>query len=270
MIKPTFFNELKRRQIYRGGVMYVVAGWVMVQVATSIFPYFNIPDWAIRFVVIAVLIGFPVALVCLWMFESVDPNEPEKHLHNRRQGAREDNTALTQMMEAERVERQKQNQELIAALAQLKTNGQENQQGSMNASAVSASAQTLGHTAPPPYTPAPEAPPKRKRKSLILISLILITLALASAWILFSPQNTLQATGSASTLGDNITREYVAPGFAEVEKIGVQLLRPLLNKLGITIAPERVFTIILALVGFLILRDLYRQFMYSRRRKATK
>jgi hypothetical protein len=273
MIKPTFFSELKRRQIYRGGVMYVVAGWVMVQVATSIFPFFNIPDWAIRFVVIAILVGFPVALVCLWMFESVDPNQPEKHLHNRRQGAREDNTALTQMMEAERVERQKQNQELIAALAQLKTNGSENQQGSMNASAVSANAQTFGHTAPPPYITAAETPPKRKNKSLILISLIVVTLVIAGAWILFSPQNTIQATTATDTavaIGDDITKQYVAPGFAEVEKVGVQLLRPLLNKLGITIAPERVFTILLVLIGFLILRDLYRQFMNSRRRKTTK
>ena len=134
MIKPTF---------YRGGVMYVVAGWVMVQVATSTFPYFNIPPWAIRFVVIAILIGFPVALVCLWMFESIDPNQPDKHLHNRRQGAREDSSTLTKMMETERAERQKQNQDLIAALAQLKTNGPEQPQGSMHAAVAATNAQIL-------------------------------------------------------------------------------------------------------------------------------
>ena len=70
MVKPTFWSELKRRQIYRGGVMYVVAGWVVVQVATQVFPYFDIPNWAIRLVVVAILLGFPIALVCLLMFES--------------------------------------------------------------------------------------------------------------------------------------------------------------------------------------------------------
>jgi flagellar basal body-associated protein FliL len=273
MIKPTFFSELKRRQIYRGGVMYVVAGWVMVQVATSIFPYFNIPAWAIRLVVIAVLIGFPVALVCLWMFESIDPNEPEKHLHNRRQGGREDNSALTKMMETERLERQKQNEELIAALAQLKSNGPDNPQGSMNASVASISAQTTGHSAPPPYIPVPASPPKRKNKTIIFISLMFITLALAGAWILFSPQNALQATAATDTavaLGDDITTQYVAPGFAQVEQIGAELLRPLLLKLGISVAPERVFTLLLVLIGFLILRDLFRQFTSSRARNARQ
>lgn len=270
MIKPTFFSELKRRQIYRGGVMYVVAGWVMVQVATSTFPYFNIPAWAIRFVVIAILIGFPVALVCLWMFESVDPNEPEKHLHNRRQGAREDNSAITKMMESERAERQKQNQELIAALAQLKTNSSEQTQGSMHASVAAANAQIISQTATQPEVPVPETPPKRKNKSIIFISLLLITLALAGAWILFSPQNTVQATAATDTavaIGDDITQKYVAPGFAQVEKFGAELLRPLLNKLGISIAPERVFTLLLVLIGLLIIRDLFRQFMSSRRRR---
>lgn len=270
MIKPTFFSELKRRQIYRGGVMYVVAGWVMVQVATSTFPYFNIPPWAIRFVVIAILIGFPVALVCLWMFESIDPNQPDKHLHNRRQGAREDNSSLTKMMETERAERQKQNQDLIAALAQLKTNGTEQPQGSMHAAVAATNAQILSQTATSAEMAVPETPPKRKNKSIIFISLLFITLALAGAWILFSPQNTVQATVATDTavaIGDDITQKYVAPGFAQVEKIGAELLRPLLNKLGISIAPERVFTILLVLIGFLIIRDLFRQFMSSRRRR---
>lgn len=273
MIKPTFFSELKRRQIYRGGVMYVVAGWVMVQVATSIFPYFNIPAWAIRFVVIAVLIGFPVALVCLWMFESVDPNNPEKHLHNRRQGPREDNSAITKLMETERLERQKQNEQLIAALAQLKGNDTANPQGSMNASVSSHGTHTVGHTAPPPYIPVPTSQPKRKSKTMILVSLIFITLVLAGAWILFSPQNAQQATAASDTavaMGEDITKQYVAPGFAQVEKIGVELLRPLLNKLGISIAPERVFTLLLVLIGLLILRDLFRQFTSSRRGQARQ
>ncbi|MEY3517040.1 MAG: hypothetical protein RIS67_1257, partial [Pseudomonadota bacterium] len=57
MGKPTFFSEMKRRQIYRGGVMYIVAGWVMVQVATSVFPYFDVPPWAVRYLVVSILLG---------------------------------------------------------------------------------------------------------------------------------------------------------------------------------------------------------------------
>ena len=67
MSASSFFGELKRRQIYRGGVMYVVAGWVIVQVSTTLFPIFNIPGWAIRLVVVALMLGFPLALVALWM-----------------------------------------------------------------------------------------------------------------------------------------------------------------------------------------------------------
>ena len=84
MSAQSFLSELKRRQIYRGGVMYVVAGWVIVQVAATVFPYFNIPEWAIRLLVVVILLGFPVALVALWMFESTLPNDPNVRLHDRR------------------------------------------------------------------------------------------------------------------------------------------------------------------------------------------
>ena len=65
---PSVFSELKRRQIYRGGVMYVVAGWVIVQVATTVFPFFDIPGWAIRLVVVAILLGYPTRLVAFWSY----------------------------------------------------------------------------------------------------------------------------------------------------------------------------------------------------------
>ena len=87
MSAQSFLSELKRRQIYRGGVMYVVAGWVIVQVAATVFPYFSIPEWAIRLLVVVILLGFPVALVALWMFESTLPNDPSASLPSAR-GAR--------------------------------------------------------------------------------------------------------------------------------------------------------------------------------------
>jgi TolB-like protein/Tfp pilus assembly protein PilF len=67
--KPSFFAELKRRNVYKVAVAYAVVGWLLVQVATQVFPFFEIPNWAVRLVVLAIVIGFPVALVIAWAFE---------------------------------------------------------------------------------------------------------------------------------------------------------------------------------------------------------
>ena len=67
--KPSFFAELKRRNVYKVAVAYAVVGWLLVQVATQVFPFFDIPNWAVRLVVLAIVIGFPIALVIAWAFE---------------------------------------------------------------------------------------------------------------------------------------------------------------------------------------------------------
>jgi TolB-like protein/Tfp pilus assembly protein PilF len=67
--KPSLFVELKRRNVYKVAVAYAVVGWLLVQVATQVFPFFEIPNWAVRLVVLAIVIGFPVALVIAWAFE---------------------------------------------------------------------------------------------------------------------------------------------------------------------------------------------------------
>jgi len=64
-----FFAELKRRNVYKVAVAYAVVGWLLVQVATQVFPFFEIPNWTVRLVVLAIVIGFPVALVVAWAFE---------------------------------------------------------------------------------------------------------------------------------------------------------------------------------------------------------
>ena len=64
-----FFSELKRRNVYKVAVAYAVVGWLLVQVATQVFPFFDIPNWAVRLVVLAIVIGFPIALVIAWAFE---------------------------------------------------------------------------------------------------------------------------------------------------------------------------------------------------------
>ena len=67
--KPSFFGELKRRNVYKVAVAYAIVGWLLVQVATQVFPFFEIPNWAVRLVVLAIVIGFPIALVISWAFE---------------------------------------------------------------------------------------------------------------------------------------------------------------------------------------------------------
>src|SRR5438046_3290081 len=64
-----FFAELKRRNVYKVAVAYAVVGWLLIQVATQVFPFFEIPNWGIRLVVLIIAIGFPIALVIAWAFE---------------------------------------------------------------------------------------------------------------------------------------------------------------------------------------------------------
>src|SRR3954447_14423770 len=65
----SFFAELKRRNVYKVAAAYAVVGWLVVQVATQVFPFFEIPNWAVRLTVLAIIIGFPIALVIAWAFE---------------------------------------------------------------------------------------------------------------------------------------------------------------------------------------------------------
>ena len=64
-----FFAELKRRNVYRAAVLYGMAAWLLVQIATQVFPFFDVPNWAVRFVIVALVIGFPIAMLLAWIFE---------------------------------------------------------------------------------------------------------------------------------------------------------------------------------------------------------
>jgi TolB-like protein/Tfp pilus assembly protein PilF len=65
----TFFGELKRRNVYKVAVAYVVAGWALSQGITQVFPVFDIPNWVIRLIVVLLIVGFPIALIFAWAFE---------------------------------------------------------------------------------------------------------------------------------------------------------------------------------------------------------
>src|SRR5260370_32969908 len=69
MNPKNFFAELKRRNVYKVAIAYGVVAWLLMQVASQIFPFFEIPNWAVRLVVLLLIIGFPVAMILAWAFE---------------------------------------------------------------------------------------------------------------------------------------------------------------------------------------------------------
>jgi TolB-like protein/cytochrome c-type biogenesis protein CcmH/NrfG len=69
MSDRNFFAELKRRNVYKVAVAYAIVGWLSIQIATQVFPFLEIPNWVVRLIIVAVAIGFPIALVIAWAFE---------------------------------------------------------------------------------------------------------------------------------------------------------------------------------------------------------
>ena len=84
----TFFGELKRRNVYKVAVAYIVAGWALSQGIAQVLPVFDVSNWIIRLIVVLLIIGFPIALVLAWAFEmtpegikrteDVDPKAPHR------------------------------------------------------------------------------------------------------------------------------------------------------------------------------------------------
>jgi len=69
-VNPTkFLSELKRRNVYRAAVAYGVVAWFLTQLTTQVLPLFEIPNSAMRFVVIALAVGFPIAMLLSWVYE---------------------------------------------------------------------------------------------------------------------------------------------------------------------------------------------------------
>ena len=69
MNPKNFFAELRRRNVYKVAIAYAVVAWLLMQIATQVFPFLEIPNWAIRLVIMLIVIGFPIALVIAWAFE---------------------------------------------------------------------------------------------------------------------------------------------------------------------------------------------------------
>jgi TolB-like protein/Flp pilus assembly protein TadD len=69
MKNSNFFAELKRRNVYKVAVAYIVGGWALSEGISQVFPVFDVPNGIIRLIVILIIAGLPVALVLAWMFE---------------------------------------------------------------------------------------------------------------------------------------------------------------------------------------------------------
>ena len=71
---PGFFARLKQHYIYRVVTVYALAAWVLIQLCNSIFPDFGLPQGAVRVLIVALLLGFPIVLVPAWML--IKPSNP--------------------------------------------------------------------------------------------------------------------------------------------------------------------------------------------------
>jgi TolB-like protein/Flp pilus assembly protein TadD len=65
----SFFEEVKRRKVYRVAVAYVIAAGGIIQLASAAFPAWELPNWSLRLVIVLLLIGFPIALILAWAFD---------------------------------------------------------------------------------------------------------------------------------------------------------------------------------------------------------
>ena len=88
-LKKSFFTQLKDRKVIRVGVVYMIVGWIMMQIGEVTFEALGLPPWSLTLLIVLVLLGFPISLVLAWAFE-VTP-----------EGIRNDSAGLVQTGEAE-------------------------------------------------------------------------------------------------------------------------------------------------------------------------
>lgn len=72
-----FIEELKRRHVFRVAVAYLVVAWVVIEVASTVFPPLELPAWSVRLVIVLAVLGFPIALVLAWAFQ-MTPEGPRR------------------------------------------------------------------------------------------------------------------------------------------------------------------------------------------------
>ena len=82
-----FFEELQRRKVYRVAAAYVVAAGFLIQIASAVFPAWEVPNWSLRLVIALLLVGFPIALILAWAYDITAQGiqiTPQTGTHRRR------------------------------------------------------------------------------------------------------------------------------------------------------------------------------------------
>src|SRR5712691_6384157 len=69
LVMSGFFKEVQRRKVYRVAAAYIIAAGGMIQLASAAFPAWELPNWALRLVIVLLLVGFPIALILAWAFD---------------------------------------------------------------------------------------------------------------------------------------------------------------------------------------------------------
>ena len=64
-----FFAELRRRRVIRVAIVYALVGWIVIEVASTVLPPLNLPEWSVKLVIVMVALGFPIAVIMGWMFD---------------------------------------------------------------------------------------------------------------------------------------------------------------------------------------------------------
>jgi TolB-like protein/Flp pilus assembly protein TadD len=64
-----FFEELQRRKVYRVAAAYIIVAGFIIQIGSAVFPAWELPNWTLRFVVVLLLVGFPIALILAWAYD---------------------------------------------------------------------------------------------------------------------------------------------------------------------------------------------------------
>src|SRR5690349_8569931 len=86
----SFFEEVQRRKVYRVAAAYIIAAGFIIQIASAVFPAWELPNWSFRLVVVLLLIGFPIALILAWAYDitpegiKVTPDAPTATVTHRR------------------------------------------------------------------------------------------------------------------------------------------------------------------------------------------
>src|SRR5437773_3147731 len=90
LLMTGFFEEVKRRKVYRVAAAYIIAAGGIIQLASATFPAWELPNWVLRLVILLVLVGFPIALILAWAFDitaqgiRATPDTAAPRTHRRR------------------------------------------------------------------------------------------------------------------------------------------------------------------------------------------